>query len=133
MVARFRPTGADAERIEFAKKLTKLLREKEMNQSDLARAIGVSRDAMSTYARGRSFPTHENLRRIATALGVDPIYLQLPIERDPTLIPAESAGDEHVIRIDLTDDGRALLTVRAVLDMDVATSVMRAVQSAIAP
>jgi hypothetical protein len=36
-----------------------------------------------------------------------------------------SAGDEHVIQIDLTDDGRALLTVRAVVDMDVATSVMR--------
>jgi Xaa-Pro aminopeptidase len=36
MVARFRPIGADAERIEFAKKLTKLLREKEMNQSEPA-------------------------------------------------------------------------------------------------
>ena len=53
---------------EFARRLLARLAELGMNQSELARKCGLSRDAVSTYARERSLPGPDVLKKIAKCL-----------------------------------------------------------------
>lgn len=55
---------------EFGRRLQALQLDKGWNQSELARACGLGRDAISTYIRGISYPEPKNLRKLAEALGV---------------------------------------------------------------
>jgi transcriptional regulator with XRE-family HTH domain len=55
---------------EFGRRLMALMLDKGWNQSELARAAELGRDAISTYIRGVSFPEPKNLRKLANALDV---------------------------------------------------------------
>jgi len=75
------PTGAPPQVVlaEFGNKLQQLLVEKNWNQSDLARAARkfmpdkkFTRDNVSRYVRGLSFPLPLRLNALAKALGVSP-------------------------------------------------------------
>lgn len=70
---------AEVSKQEFGRRLAQHLLDRGWNQSDLARAAGLGRDAISTYVRGRSFPEPRSLKAIADALSVDPVEL-LPNE-----------------------------------------------------
>lgn len=56
---------------EFGRRLYRLMLAKGMRQSDLAREAGLPRDSVSTYVRGKVFPTPISLQKLAGALGVD--------------------------------------------------------------
>ena len=60
---------------QFGKRLYKLMIEAGMNQSELAKAAKLSRNQISTYVRGTSFPTALSLKAIARVLKVDPDIL----------------------------------------------------------
>lgn len=77
--------GAPVERIEmeqFAKRLHRLMIDKQMSQSDLARRVWGSttdgrgydvaknRDRISVYLKGQAIPDQKNLNRLAQALSV---------------------------------------------------------------
>lgn len=51
-------------------RMAELIREKKIEQKDIAEAIGVSTAAVSYYARGLKSPSIEVLGRIAKVLGV---------------------------------------------------------------
>lgn len=80
--ARYTPTPANSltaggepqvlTKQEFGRRLGKLMEKHGMNQSDLARAAGLGRDAVSCYIRGKSFPEPKNLAKIAQALQTTP-------------------------------------------------------------
>lgn len=53
---------------EFGRRLMALMLDKGWNQSELARASKLGRDAISTYIRGVSFPEPKNLHKLAKAL-----------------------------------------------------------------
>jgi transcriptional regulator with XRE-family HTH domain len=55
---------------EFGKRLYRLMLAKGWNQSELGRQSGLPRDSVSTYVRGRSLPTPQNLMALSEALGV---------------------------------------------------------------
>jgi transcriptional regulator with XRE-family HTH domain len=57
-------------RLVFGKKLLDAIRDADMNQSELARRLGISKDACSSYVRGRCLPKPETLARICSELGV---------------------------------------------------------------
>lgn len=57
---------------EFAKRLYSAIMEKGWTQSELARASGLNRDAVSTYVRGKSMPSPQALEAMASALGFKP-------------------------------------------------------------
>lgn len=57
---------------EFGKRLYKLMLSRGWNQSELARQADLPRDSISTYIRGRSFPTPKSLQALAEALGTTP-------------------------------------------------------------
>jgi transcriptional regulator with XRE-family HTH domain len=60
---------------EFGRRLQALMRERNWNQSDLARAAGMGRDAVSTYVRGRSLPEPKSLKKLSDAFGMEPQQL----------------------------------------------------------
>ena len=55
----------------FGKKLLDAIRDNNMNQSDLARRLGITKDAVSSYVRGRCLPSDETFIKICSELGVN--------------------------------------------------------------
>jgi len=83
---------------EFGRRLQKLMLDRGLNQSELARRSDIGRDSVSTYIRGRSFPEPKSLNNMAKTLGLSPHEL-LPntvasaIDSDnPSLEIKESTG-----------------------------------------
>ena len=70
---------------EFARRLYDAIRERGWNQSDLARAAGLKRDAISTYINARHRPSPEALDRLSQALGVRPEDL-MPLYYDSGVV-----------------------------------------------
>jgi transcriptional regulator with XRE-family HTH domain len=93
-----RVPGEDARLEAFARKLNRLLLEKNWNQTDLAREATkftpkgrtIGRHLISAYCRGASRPTDKNLTVIAQALGVSPEEL-LPVSARTEEIPTNFA------------------------------------------
>lgn len=83
----------------FAKRLYNLMLSKGWNQSELARRAGLQRDRISTYIRGQTLPTPQNVAALATALGVTaeemlPNQVEAAIEEDtPSLEMRVSTSD----------------------------------------
>jgi transcriptional regulator with XRE-family HTH domain len=67
--------------MKLGEKITKLRKEKKLSQIDIAKAVGVSRDAISKYERGDIVPSVENAKKIADILGVSLDYLVSPEEK----------------------------------------------------
>ena len=84
---------------DFGRRLYEHMRAKGWNQSQLARYAGMGRDNVSQYVRGRSYPSPDNLAKLATALQIDPKellpnYYEDAIEREaPQFEYREIPGD----------------------------------------
>lgn len=84
---------------QFGRRVYKLMIAKNWRQSELARRADLGRDAVSTYVTGRSYPSPQNLEKLAKALGVAPEELlpnvaQEAIQHDrPDFELKTSAGD----------------------------------------
>lgn len=133
MIPTFKPRfDASIERVEFARKLVKQLRDRNMNQSDLARRAGLSRDAISTYARGRSMPEPANLEKIAKALGCKPEDLLLPAMSNPASpvdFPlAPPPQPEEGVHLETLTDGNVLLILRARMPLTDAMAIIETYQ-----
>ncbi len=61
--------------MEFKDILTNLRKEQNMNQGELAKALGVSRSTISMYEQGVRMPTIEGMEAIADYFNVDMDYL----------------------------------------------------------
>lgn len=57
---------------EFGRRLYQAMLVKGWTQSELARKADISRDKVSTYIRGITAPTDQNLMKLADVLNVDP-------------------------------------------------------------
>lgn len=93
-------------KLEFSRRLNKLMLDKGWNQSDLARAAGVGRDAISTYIRGRSFPEPKSLRKLADALDAktedllpNTVAAALDADTSPMLEIKQAAGHPEQVWI----------------------------------
>lgn len=88
-------------RTEFAKRLYALMMNKNWNQSDLARASNLGRDSISQYIRANNTPSPRNLKKLAEALGVEPVelypnYEAAAVEEEmPALSFRQMPGDEE--------------------------------------
>ena len=111
--------ASDAIKQKFARTLQQRLAEIGMNQSELARRVGVTRDAISTYARERSLPGPEVLKKIAKEIGMQPEDLL------PTRYSYEGRSP---LSIELKPNGLAHLCVDLELPMKVGFEVMALLQ-----
>jgi transcriptional regulator with XRE-family HTH domain len=59
----------------LADRITALRKQKDMSQTDLAKAAGVSREIIGRYERGEALPSIEVAKHIADAFGVSLDYL----------------------------------------------------------
>jgi transcriptional regulator with XRE-family HTH domain len=132
-------SSANVERVEFAKKLINLMRDNNMNQADLARKAGLTRDAVSTYVRARSMPEPINLAKLAKALNVEPSFFQLDAFRvagrmqsgeifDARAQVAEAfsqtGGKENQISMTVDSDGQAIVRINAKMDVAKAAELL---------
>lgn len=138
MMPVFRPhSSANVERMEFAKKLVNLMRDNNMNQADLARRAGLTRDAVSTYVRARSMPEPINLAKLAKALGVEPSHFQMdyyrvaermatpePFDATKATASAASADGDQTVSMTLRPDGKANVTIIGVMEVDQAAQLI---------
>lgn len=62
-------------RTEFKNNIERVLAERGWSKSDLAQAIGKSRQEVSTWCSGRVYPTPKTIHLIAEGLGVEPSEL----------------------------------------------------------
>jgi len=59
----------------FADKLIRLRKAKGLSQEDLADSLGVSRQAVSRWEQGNTFPDLPNLQKIVKVFGISADYL----------------------------------------------------------
>ena len=59
----------------LGQKITKIRKEKKLSQIDIAKVVGVSRDAISKYERDDIIPSVEVAKKIAKTLSVSLDYL----------------------------------------------------------
>lgn len=125
------PTDADdgaprhLTRQEFARRLAKTILDRGWSQSDLARASGLGRDAISTYIRGRSLPGPTNLSKIANALSVGtdellPNTTENAVDNDQMGFEMRAAAghpDKVWVRLNRMLTLRQALAVAHILDM----------------
>jgi transcriptional regulator with XRE-family HTH domain len=106
---------------EFGKRLYALMLEKGWTQSDLSRQAKLGRDSISTYVRGRSVPTPQNLEKLAKALSVTPEELY------PNYSANAAAIDEPVFQVKQVNDdsGQMWLTINMKVDAEKAVKVMQ--------
>lgn len=73
----------DKEKKEFAKRLKKIMIKKNITAYGLAKMSGLSRQLISNYLHGRSFPKSEQLEKIAASLNVNIFSLltDIPINK----------------------------------------------------
>ncbi|MGB0467517.1 MAG: helix-turn-helix domain-containing protein [Pontibacterium sp.] len=102
---------------EFGKRLYALMMQKGMNQSDLARASKLGRDSISTYVRGRSVPTPQNLEKLCAVLSVAPDELY------PNYAANAAAIEEPVLQIKQVADDTNMMWLTVNMKVDAATAI----------
>ena len=102
---------------EFGKRLYALMLEKGMNQSDLARAAKMGRDSISTYVRGRSVPTPQNLERLCEALSVAAEELY------PNYAANAAAIEEPVLQIKQVNDNSDMMWLNINMKVDASKAI----------
>lgn len=60
---------------QLARRLSSVLRSRDLTQVALGECAGVTREMVNRYVCGRATPTITTLRKLATALEVDPSWL----------------------------------------------------------
>ena len=126
---------------EFARRLHKIIVDRGISPSDLARKVWGSidqvdnktgrvvnaarnRDRISVYLKGKGFPDPKNLAKIAKALNVEPMDLAPDI--------ATAAIEREVPEMNMTmiagHEDKALLRINKLMPVDVAIEVMRLIR-----
>lgn len=100
----------------FGPKLKAALRAKSWNQSDLARAVGIGRDSISTYIAGTVKPTPKNLAKIASALGVSPGDLMPGAATRPNV-------EEPILEMRQQPDGSVMLHILKSVTLEQAVEI----------
>lgn len=104
----------------FGKKLLDAIRDANMNQSDLARRLGITKDAVSSYVRGRCLPKDETMVRLCSELGISEEEL-LPRRYDESpntpsvkLVSVGDGSGNYFVSINVTctlEEANALLSI----------------------
>lgn len=67
----------------FGERITALRKEKDISQTELARRLNVSRQAVSKWEQGSSSPDTERLIQLAEILGTEVEYLATGVHPEP--------------------------------------------------
>lgn len=132
------PSQMNFDTEKFSRRLYKLMADKKMSQSDVARAIwgtrddprgykvARNRDRISAYLKGKSYPSHENLEKLAALLGVTPDELAPDLavrgmdSEEPDLSITAIAGhhDKVMLRVSRLVAPTTAMEIMALLEKD---------------
>lgn len=105
----------------FGKKLLDAIRDNNMNQSGLARRLGLTKDAVSSYVRGRCLPKDETMIAICNELGIKEEEL-LPRRYDT------SPANPQVKLVSVSDNsGNYFLTISIICNLEEANRIISAI------
>ncbi len=106
---------------EFGQRLFNLMHKKGWNQSKLAKEAEMGRDSISTYIRGKSVPSPQNLEKLAKVLGVKPEELY------PNYEANSAALDEPIFQFKKVNDDSDMmwLTINMKVSSEKAIEVMK--------
>jgi transcriptional regulator with XRE-family HTH domain len=93
---------------EFGRRIYRIMTEKGLRQSELARRADLPRNNVSSYVRGLSYPSRMSLVKLAKALGVEPDIL-LP-NYNESAIRSEETPD-LALRSSMAEPGMSWLVV----------------------
>lgn len=117
-------SNRDLAKLALSRRLSKILQDRDMNQSDLARAADLPRELISTYMRGRSWPTPLSLKRITRALGFKEVEDWLP---DVMAAQVEDENPSLDMRALQGHPGKMWVRVNQVLPTMVAAKILQLV------
>ena len=106
-------------KMEFAKRVYRLMLNKGWHAAELARQAGLERAAIGTYLHGKTFPSPTNLAALAKALGVTPEELL------PNTVESAIDEDNPSFEIKASDNapGLAWLRINRLVTMETATKI----------
>lgn len=84
--------------LDLGQKVRKLRESRDWSQAELARRVGVTKSAISTYELGIRTPSADVVRAFAKAFGVSADYLLGLAERRAVEVEGLSERDEALIR-----------------------------------
>lgn len=84
--------------LELGQKIKKLRESREWSQAELARRVGVTKSAISTYELGMRTPSADVVCAFAKAFGVSADYLLGIAEQRTVAIEGLSTQDEALVR-----------------------------------
>jgi transcriptional regulator with XRE-family HTH domain len=102
----------------FKKQIYEYILERGWNNSDMARASGLSRDDIHRYVKGISFPSETKLRALAKTMKMEPEELL------PNFVPSLPSSELSPASLVTRPDGVTWLTVNKSVSPQVGTAVM---------
>lgn len=113
------PTGRIS-KAEFGRRLYDMILARGWRQSELARRANVQRDGISSYINGKTYPSDQNLVKIARALGVKPNDLM------PDFGMSGPAGVSSDFTVEALPGDPAMVRIRLdrVLPVGIATEIV---------
>lgn len=105
----------------LAKRVRDLRRVRGWTQSELARRAGLSRNVVHTTENAHSYPTGDNLARLAQALGV---AVEALSGMPPSAAPILEAGSSYVLRA-TESAGLAWIQVDRLVRTTTAVAILR--------
>ena len=106
---------------EFQYRLLKAIAERKMTASDLSRATGINKAALSNYINGKYIPKQDKCYLIARALDVDPGWLMAgaePTTRDKIANEFTKEEERQLIIKWRQADTSIRAAVKKLLDME---------------
>lgn len=109
---------------EFARRLYRLMTEKGWRQSELGRRAGLPRDSISTYMRAKTLPTKESVKKLAKALGVEPLDIL------PNFVESAIDADMPMMEMKVSNNmpSKAWLRVNQLVPTSVASEIIAILQ-----
>lgn len=98
-------------------RIAELRKLNNLSQRELASAVGVSDISVSKWENGKSYPTGENLQRLAEVLNCRPADILQDIKKEPQNSVELSSAEKRLIDVirDLPEDRRDVACLTAEL------------------
>ncbi len=78
----------------FGERLRKARKDKKLSQEELAKLIGVSRNAITNYEKNSNTPTYENMKKLSNILGVNLANQETNVKAIPIISTASCGSVE---------------------------------------
>lgn len=111
---------------QFGRRLHSLMAKRGFHQAELARRAGLTKSSISEYIGGRAFPSQQNARRLAKALGVT------EEEVLPNAVRDAVQADQPVFEMKVSDadPSKAWVKIDRWMDFDIAVKIADLIREA---